>query len=405
MHRSIRAALFCLFLCALGCESARARDNSAFAVHDIAVDATAGNASDARQQAVTQGARKGLEALLRSLVSPEDAKGLPKITDKMAAPLVQDFEVESGERTSATRYIARLGFRFKPAGVRALLASSNVHYVATRAPTVLVLPVYRAATGDLLWQPANPWRAAWKDASTRAGLVPIVVPEGSEADIRDLTLADLQNADKMAAIAARYKAEPAVVIVATAISSTGQPGEGLRLTFTDGGGPDESLTSPGAASAAAALSSGVATSLQHLDDLWKQHALKGTNGAVAFKGGGRDAPADGTDAAEEPAAGNHYAVRAQFTGPGDWADLRGKLGKLTGISHVELKSLTRDRAVLVLTVPGDEDALAHILGAAGLSLGAAEAVTADDPDLSASVPSDGPGAGLIYPLASNGAVP
>ena len=66
---------------------------------------------------------------------------------------MQDFDVES-ERASGTRYIAKLGFRFRPEGVRAMLAGSGARFVSAHAPLTLVIPVYRAATGDLLWQAA-----------------------------------------------------------------------------------------------------------------------------------------------------------------------------------------------------------------------------------------------------------
>ncbi len=375
-------------------------ENGMYTVRDIDVDASADTAAAARDKAIAQGARKGLEQLMRQLAA-DPAKPLPPVTDKTAAPLVQDFEVES-ERSSTGRYIARLGFRYKPESVRALLFSSGGHFITTRAPLLLVVPVYRSANGDLLWQTGNPWLEAWKNAATRAGLVPIVVPAGTPEDTQAFTTADYGDAAKLAALADRYHADNAVIVFATAVSPTGDPGGGLTLTLSGGGGPDASFKSDGAPSPVQALGTGVTASLAEFDLLWKQHVLKAPPGAIAFKANGAVTGADTAAMPESQPSGSGFALQAALAGPGEWAALRTRLAQATGITRVDLKSLTRDAVIVVVNVSGDEDQLTQVLSTAGLTLGPPQAVPAGDGQLASMVPENGPGAGLIYPLTSTG---
>ena len=390
------ALVFLLFFASTG---AYAADSAVYAVHGIQVDATAENPGAARDKAIAQGARKGLEQLLQNLTLA-DPSTLPTITDKTAGPLVLDFDVES-ERSSATRYIASMGFRYKPAGVQALLGQMKTH-VAQRAPLLLVVPVYRAASGDLLWQTENPWRDAWKTAPDHAGLVPVVAAAGTPEDAQTFTAHDLDDNAKLIELATRYNANNAVIAIASAISPTGEPGQGLNITLAGGGGPDTSFTSPGAATPAAVLAQGVTTTLATLDTIWRQQALKGTTGAVAFK---TDGPAQ-DDSAIAPAqtdsdkfSGNLFALRSELSMPGQWASLRTQIAQL-GLSHIELKSLTRDEVIFTVGVAGDEEKLAHALAEGGILLGAPQAVPADSATIAAMVPSNGPGAGLIYPISA-----
>ncbi len=386
------------------CAAFAAGDSTVYAVHGIQVDATAENAAAARDKAIAQGARKGLEQLMKNLTLSEDAKSLPVVTDKMAAPLVLDFDVES-ERGSSVRYIASLGFRYKPDGVRALLASAKSSYVANRAPLVLVVPVYRSATGDMLWQPDNLWRNAWKDAAAKAGLVPVVAPTGSAEDVQGFTTGDLMNGAKLSDLAARYKADNAVIVIASAASPTGDPALGLNIILTGGGGPDATLKSPGASTPALTLDQGVVATLADLDAIWRQHVLKGTTGAIAFTGGSSPQSTDAAGAEPEKPSGNVYALRAVLTAPGQWASLRTRLTQMNGISHVDLKSLTREAAIVDVNISGDEDRLAQTLSAGGMLLGAPEAVPSGDNELASMVPNTGPGAGLIYPISATDQTP
>jgi hypothetical protein len=367
-----------------------------YTVHGVAVDVTSDNAADAREKALAAGAKSGLEQLLRNLTSPDDAKSLPAITEKMALPLVQDFEVES-ERGTGVRYVATLTFRFRAEGVKALLQQSGSKVITSRAPLMLVIPVYRAAGGDLLWDANNPWRSAWKDAPQHAALVPVVIPEGSAEDQQMLSTADIGNADRLQALAQKYKASGAVLAIARAVAPNGDPAQGMTITLTQGG-PEDSFHSDGAPAVAQTLSSAVYATLDHLDSLWKKQVLQGPQGVVIFK---VNAVAAGSDALPT-GDGNAYAVEIGLHNAGDWAAIRAKIAQIPA-TRTELKSMTRERAVVLLYFSGTEEEFHQALQPVGLTLGPPTAVPTDDADLAGIVPSSGPGAGLIYSLTSGDA--
>ena len=388
--QTLRLIICVLFLSLPAALVRAAGDNSMYTVHGVAVDVTAENAAAARERAVAIGARNGLEQLLKNLTADDQAKSLPPVTEKLAMPLIQDFEVEN-ERGSGVRYVATLTFRFRPDGVRALLHQQGGKTVDSRAPLMLVIPVYRAATGDMLWEDGNPWRSAWKGAAQQAALVPVVVPEGSAEDRQIFGAGDLGNPEKLQALAQKYKASGGVLVIAQAVAANGDPAQGMTIALSQGGTAN-SFNSDGAADVGQTLNNAVRAILDHLDGLWRRQVLQGPNGAVVFK------PVPGATSDSAPVTGNPYTVEIALRSVGDWAALRTRLSQVTGI-RTELKSMSRARAVVALTFTGSEDQLRQALQAGGINLGTPTAVPADD-DLSMYIPATGPGAGLLYTVTT-----
>ena len=201
---------------------ALARDASVFLVRDVAVDASAENATQARDIALAEGHAVAFRRLIERIV-PEAAVGtVPPLEAGGIAPLVQSFEVD-GEKTSRVRYLARLTFQFDRAAVRRFLHSRGVRFAVTRAKPRLVLPVLRMAGVYLLWDRPNPWREAWAGLSEADGLVPLAIPSGDLKDLRDISARQAVSGDsaRLRAIAERYGAGSVAVMVAT-------PGRGGR---------------------------------------------------------------------------------------------------------------------------------------------------------------------------------
>src|ERR1043166_2838632 len=103
--------IFCLFA-GLGAIPPAEADEGVIAVRGIDVDVTAGNAVDARTQAVLQGQRKGLSQALLMLAPGADVSRFQQLSDSQITDLVADYEVES-EQTSTVRYIGKLAFRYR----------------------------------------------------------------------------------------------------------------------------------------------------------------------------------------------------------------------------------------------------------------------------------------------------
>src|SRR5690242_11484588 len=117
--RAVFALILCLFT-GLLTAPAYADTGNVIAVRGVDVDVTAGNAVDAREQAVLQGQRKGLRQALLMLAPAADVDRIPPLSDSQITDLVADYDVES-EQTSTVRYIGKLAFRYRVDGLTALL--------------------------------------------------------------------------------------------------------------------------------------------------------------------------------------------------------------------------------------------------------------------------------------------
>ncbi|MFI4986641.1 MAG: DUF2066 domain-containing protein [Alphaproteobacteria bacterium] len=186
-----------------------------FAVRDVAVDATAATAAAARDRALATGQRLAFTRLLARLTLKRDARQLPKVGDAALADLTEGFEVQE-EKHSPVRYIAKLIYRFKLAGIEELLRSAGVAFAETPSKPVLVLPVLRTGGSAVLWEDPNPWRTTWANQPPADGLVPFIAPVGDINDIADIgaQAASSGDAPKLAAIMTRYGAGSVLVLTA-----------------------------------------------------------------------------------------------------------------------------------------------------------------------------------------------
>ncbi len=212
----VAVALAPLLVAVAAARPAIARDASVFLVRDVAVDASAENATRARDIALADGHAVAFGRLIERIVPLEAAGTLPRLEAGDIAPLVQSFEVD-GEKTSRVRYLARLTFQFDRAAVRRFLHLRGVKFAVARAKPRLVLPVLRMAGAYLLWDRPNPWLKAWAGVSGTGGLVPLVVPSGDLKDLRDISARQAAFGDpaRLDAIAKRYGAGSVAVMVAT----------------------------------------------------------------------------------------------------------------------------------------------------------------------------------------------
>ncbi|WP_342237332.1 hypothetical protein [Inquilinus sp. OTU3971] len=101
---------------------------SGYSVDNVAVEASAGNATEARAKAFAQGPRKGLQQLLQQIgADPNRVSGM---SDADVERLVQSFQVKS-EQASPGHYSANLAYTFRSSGVQQLLAGGSQDHIAT----------------------------------------------------------------------------------------------------------------------------------------------------------------------------------------------------------------------------------------------------------------------------------
>ena len=324
-----------------------------YTVENAAVDRTAETAATARDVALAVGQQRALQRLLKRLTRAIDHQRLPNVGPTAIAEFVNGIEI-SEEKTSATRYIATLRVTFKKDRVRALLRTKGISFSETRAKPLLVLPVYRAAGAERLWQNPNPWRDAWSDLTVGSDApVPLLVPAGELADVAAIstTQALAGDRERLAVIADRYAVNEVLVAFAELDVDLSTRARRLQVSLRQYGptGPNlivESLASTGAETEGAMIARAVAKIADAIQERWKEDTL------IRFD------------------KERSLSALVPLGGLQDWIVVRERLADSSLIQRVELSSLSVKSAQVVLHYWGDVNQLIVALAQSNLKLAA-----------------------------------
>lgn len=173
--------------------SAADRDSDRlFAVHGVAVDVTAANATEARRLALADAQARAWVKLTEKLVSEESAERLPPASPPLLERLVRAVDVRD-ERSSARRYLANIDVTFWAEGVRELFAQSDVSYTESGAGPYLLVPVLVDGGAHYLFG-EHEWRKALEDADIKNRLISYRFPDESVHSRRWLSPSALADA-------------------------------------------------------------------------------------------------------------------------------------------------------------------------------------------------------------------
>jgi len=240
--------------------AAYAVGDDVFVVPRVAVQARADSATQAKSLAQREGRRRAMDILLRRLTVEEDWPRLPTlaaapsdepalepgaaldpflapqavtITDDRLEQLESGFEVYS-EKSSSKTYRAFITYRFKPDQVRKLLKDAQIPYSEAQTRTALVVPVLETGNGLYLWEENNPWMAAWKVRPYNNELTPFIAPLGDLEDSANVSArqASAIDVEALRAMAERYSVPQ--VIVAHAFLQQRDGDDRLRVRFING---------------------------------------------------------------------------------------------------------------------------------------------------------------------------
>jgi Uncharacterized protein conserved in bacteria (DUF2066) len=327
-------------------------DPAVFQVSGIEVDATAADAVSARQQAVLEGQKEGLERLLRRLVPAEEHRLLPAVGDLSIDRYVQNFEI-ADEELSATRYLAELTVRYEPDEVRELLEVSSLSFAQTPSVPIVVLPLYQGPDGARLWPEDNPWWQAWADHLDPERLLRLALPLGDLEDMAGLTVAQVQARDRgaLASFAARYGSEDALVVTAEPLAAGevegGAPGVRLaleRIGYVEQVNPPETIRGRPGQTLDELLGEAVRGLQTSLDERWKSANL------LRFDQAGL------------------MVVDIPIAALADWVGINRGLESLPEVSQVEIASFARDNVRAQIRYIGDQFRLEQALAKLGLTL-------------------------------------
>lgn len=341
------------FLLTLGMTLAAALPAAAqdvFVVEGIRVDATAADATAARELALAGGTREAYRKLVERIVQRENHARLPDPRPADLNAMVFSLQIEN-ERTSPTRYLANLTVNFRRDAIRALLQRAGIPFAETASRPVLIVPVYSAAGAQLLWDDPNPWRQAWEIVRTRNSLSPMVLANG---DLTDVGLISAQQAiggdrTRLNAIAQRYGVEDVLVAQATLRFEIGSRIPSIDVVLRRFGPSGEGTTIEGyrgdqSETVQALLARAVGTIVGGIEERWKREHL------LAF----------GSESV--------LSANVPLANLSDWVGLRQRLERSPEIKAVEIAELSVNSAQVLLRFFGDAGRLVVALAQRGLVL-------------------------------------
>jgi hypothetical protein len=189
-------------------------ETNLFAVTGIEVDIKDTDAATAKNKAIIEAQLKGFRVLAERFGGPEAVAKFEKLTIKDVGRLLRSLSIEE-ERTGPGQYIGKLTVRFLPDKVRGVFGEYGLPIVEEQSPAIVLIPVWKAPEGALLWED-NPWKAAWTGLKAEQAIVPIIIPLGDLQDTQSITAEEAiaNDAVKLEAIMMRYEAQAVLVAIA-----------------------------------------------------------------------------------------------------------------------------------------------------------------------------------------------
>jgi hypothetical protein len=390
-----------------------AAGDDVFVVPRVTVQANADSATAAKSIAQRAGRRKAMALLLRRLTIEDDWPYLPRVgaeetaspeagvpgtafdpaarnvialTDSALEDLESGFEVYN-EKSSASTYRAYITYRFKPAAVRRLLRDAQIPYSEAQTRTALVLPVLETASGLYLWEDNNPWMAAWKVRPYNNELTPMTAPLGDLED--SATIGPRQalalNPEALAAMAERYSVSQVIVAHAYLRQENGE--HKLRVRLINGfrestDFDEEDILTRVSADGNPVFGGGVAQGPR--TNSFNPAKVGDVLAESWFNRASGNFPALAEEAIEVVIA--KYAkpwkeqtlidhteaslldASAYFRSLGEWAKIRSALISTPLVGSVQVRSLSRQGAEMLVRAYGDPEKLIIAMESQGLAL-------------------------------------
>jgi hypothetical protein len=307
-------------------------------------------------------------------------------TIKVARPgdMLEGIRVRS-ERNSPTEYIASLDFSFQPRAVRNLLQQEGLPFIEEQAPSVVLIPVWRAAANTPPKEEAA-WTNVWRGLDLEHSLTPIKLTPLNPS-ISAEAVGALAGGDGAAirGLVTATKSELVLVVL-------GEPDPATRKLNVTISGRDavgaftlkRSYRIDASDPAYAAELAGVVT-LGILEGRWKAitaSSVRRDATAAAPPPATRPAPYDPPVAAQPipgparpapapaaaPGAGSAMQVAVEFQGMGEWQDISRKLAAVPGIENLDVLGLSARGARVTFRYAEGPGQLSQVLAGQGLSL-------------------------------------
>lgn len=364
-----------------------AAEPKVFVIGNYPVEARAGDAVAAKEQAITDGQQAAFRSLLKRIVPVMAYARLKDIKRTQAGPLIEGFSVRS-ERNSSTQYIASYDFSFQPEAVQRLLDGQGIPYVDKQAPRIVIVPMYRAGgqAQNVVAEATDAWMYAWRGLDLVNTLTPATLSEPKRQVHAD-TIKAILAGDESAQRTLGSEYQTTLVVLAMIEPSADGKKASVTLAGQDAVGPlhlvrnyrldgDFAYTSELAAVVALGVLEGrwkAANShltTAHAPDPSSQPSAYGTSPGNAYgaPGGGGYGQGPSSYPAAPQRAGAVVRLSVAFQGMGEWQQISQRVTATPGVGNVEVEGLSARSARIALSFPGGPDELARALSAQGLSV-------------------------------------
>ncbi len=155
------------------CNAAPTCDSPAFAVENVRIDEIAETGTKARENGLSKATSKAFNRILtRLLLSEEDVSAL--LSKAEAQDYLGYFHIHN-ETTLAIGYLGEIDFCFDAKEVRRLFRQNGLAWAELVSPPILTIPIWREASGAIVWSENNNWLNSWNEHSkTYDGLLSFV---------------------------------------------------------------------------------------------------------------------------------------------------------------------------------------------------------------------------------------
>ena len=155
------------------CNAAPTCDSPAFAVENVRIDEIAETGTKARENGLSKATSKAFNQILtRLLLSEEDVSAL--LSKAEAQDYLGYFHIHN-ETTLARGYLGEIDFCFDAKEVRRLFRQNGLAWAELVSPPILTIPIWREASGAIVWSENNNWLNSWNEHSkTYDGLLSFV---------------------------------------------------------------------------------------------------------------------------------------------------------------------------------------------------------------------------------------
>ncbi len=148
-------------------------DSPAFAVENVRIDEIAETGTKARENGLSKATSKAFNRILtRLLLTSEDVSTL--FSEVESEDYLGYFHIHK-ETTLASGYLGEIDFCFDAKEVRRLFRQKALSWAELISPPILTIPVWREASGAIVWNENNNWLNSWNEHSkTYDGLLSFV---------------------------------------------------------------------------------------------------------------------------------------------------------------------------------------------------------------------------------------